>query len=419
MNTFMRNRHFLRHAISLLGNRMPGQIVIQYTDECNASCPQCGMRKLNNYPRSKLSGRDCIRIIDAAARSGVMAISFTGGEPLLYLDEIVGLLGYASMMGIPYTRTGTNGYLFMDPDSPGFEERVSMAAQKLSESGLYTFWISIDSWNPVLHENMRGLPGVIEGIRKALPVFHRYGVHPSANLGISKAAADLKGITVDDGMAYYAAFREGFRRFYDFAISLGFTIVNACYPMSVVEGEDQGLNAVYGATSTAGLMRFSDTERAQMFKALFDTIPEYRHRIRIFTPRCSLYSLYRDHRDNTSSAYPCRGGTDFFFIDARGGDTYPCGYRGRENLGKFWDLDMKTSRSGIPCRACDWECFRDPSEMIGPLFPLLPLPSGILKKLHQDREFMRLWLEDWRYYRACGFFNCTKAPDYLKMASFS
>ena len=31
-----------------------GQIVIQYTDRCNASCAQCSMRKENVYQRSAL-----------------------------------------------------------------------------------------------------------------------------------------------------------------------------------------------------------------------------------------------------------------------------------------------------------------------------------------------------------------------------
>ena len=76
-------------------------------------------------------------------------------------------------------------------------------------------------------------------------------------------------------------------------IDLGFTIVNACYPMSVDKDSTEGLDAVYGATSEASLIQFSRQERALVFKALFDTIPFYRSKIRIFSPRTSLYSLHK------------------------------------------------------------------------------------------------------------------------------
>jgi hypothetical protein len=352
-------------------------------------------------------------------RSGVVSLSFTGGEPFLYFEDIIDLLRYARKSGIPYTPTRTNGFIFAQHDVPGFENRISGIALKLKEAGVYTFWISIDSHDEAFHEHMRGLPAVIEGIRKALPIFHEHGIYPSANLGISKAIADIRGIDNEDHLQYYNAFRHGFRLFYEFVIGLGFTIANACYPMSISDENDTDLDAVYKATSSSGLMRFSGAERAQLYKALQDTIPEYRGRIRIFSPRCSLYSLIQDHKGITGASSPCRGGSDFFFINAKTGDTFPCGYRGSENLGKYWDLDRSRSKKAMSCRACDWECFRDPSEMISPLSPLMPWPSGILKRLHSSPEFMRLWFEDWRYYRACGFFNCTKAPDYPKMANFS
>ena len=98
----------LREIALLLKGRIPYQLVIQYTDRCNAQCPQCGMRASENYRRSTLSMDKVKRIIDYAATQGVKAISFTGGEPFLYFDEIVSLLKYAKEAGIKYTRTGTN-----------------------------------------------------------------------------------------------------------------------------------------------------------------------------------------------------------------------------------------------------------------------------------------------------------------------
>jgi hypothetical protein len=300
----------MNQIIPVLMNHVPGQLVTQYTDECNAGCPQCGMRRFNPFQLSRLDNDTCRRTIDSAAQSGVVSLSFPGGEPLLYLDDIIVLLRYARISGIPYTSTGTNGSIFMQHGSPGFEKRISEIALKLKETGVYTYWISIDSHDETLHEHMRGLPGVIQGIRKALPIFHKHGIYPSANLCISKAVTGFKGINTDDPLSYYEAFRHNFRLFYEFIIGLGFTIANACYPLSIADEDDAKLKAVYKATSSSGHMLFSDAERALVYRALFDTIPEYRGRIRIFSPRCSLYSLIRDHEGIAEASSPCMGGSD-------------------------------------------------------------------------------------------------------------
>ncbi len=168
--------------------------------------------------------------------------------------------------------------------------------------------------------------------------------------------------------------RNAFSRFYSFVIDMGFTIANACYPMSNDANKDNGLTAAYAATSDARLVQFNNDEKPLLFKALFDTIPLYRPKIRIFSPRSSLYSLIRQYTVGEEYCYPCRGGTDFFFVDAKEGAAYPCGYRGDERLGKYWEINIKDLKSSASCRKCDWECFRDPSELMGPLSSLFSEP---------------------------------------------
>ena len=70
----------------LFKGRVPGQLVIQYTDKCNAKCPQCSMRVSKLFNRSKLDMDTAKRIIDYAVENGIHTISFTGGEPLLFFD---------------------------------------------------------------------------------------------------------------------------------------------------------------------------------------------------------------------------------------------------------------------------------------------------------------------------------------------
>ncbi|MDL1968608.1 MAG: glycosyltransferase [Deltaproteobacteria bacterium] len=204
-------------------NRIPGQLVIQLTDRCNAFCPQCGMRVTKKFKRSTLSADNVKRIIDAAAQKGVNVVSFTGGEPFLFLDRLVMFIKYAGEAGIEYIRTGTNGFMFANHHSAHFESRVKKVAETLVSTLLRNFWISIDSAVPSVHEQMQGLPDVIAGIEKALPIFHEQGIYPSANLGINRnVGGDMtKGLRVnaiiedDDYLgSFYIAFKKAFREFY-------------------------------------------------------------------------------------------------------------------------------------------------------------------------------------------------------------
>jgi hypothetical protein len=260
---------------------------------------------------------------------------------------------------------------------------------------------------------MRGFPGVIRGIEKALPIFHSHGIYPAANLGMNRNMGTSRlgaGFTAQQG-------REACTQFYDFVTNLGFTIANACYPMSA-EGDSE-LSAVYAATAVADLVRFSAEEKITLFTALSETIPKFRGELRIFTPRCSLHALvgqYKQQEEN--SAYPCRGGLDFFFVAAREGKIYPCGYRGSEQLPGLPSLPGIRLQSAVPCRKCDWECFRDPSELAGPLLELFDSPLQLFKRMIRNPDFFRLWQQDVRYYRACGYFNGRAAPDFQKLQHF-
>ena len=399
----------------LLSGRGLRQLVVQYTDACNARCPQCSMRVTEPFKRSKLDRATAIKIIDAAARKGVKALSFTGGEPLLYVDEIADLLKYARRAGITYTRTGTNGYLFANPQKRGYLEGINKLAEKLADAGLYTFWISIDSVDPAVHESMRGLPGVIAGIEKALPLFHAHGIYPSANLGINRNMGGFVQQPFSSLAEFYAFYRQSFQKFYQRIIDIGFTIVNACYPMSIDDAS--GLSAVYGATNTVGITNYTAEEKSLLFKALFHTIPEFRRRIRIFSPRSSLYSLMRQ-QINPDYGFACRGGIDYFFVNARDGNTYPCGYRGDEDLGKFWELELSELDRIFSCRKCDWECFRDPSEMIGPLISFFTAPHIFYRRMMRDGQFRSIWADDLKYFLACDSFDCRRPPDFAKLALF-
>ncbi len=405
---------------------LPGQLVIQITDKCNATCPQCGMRISSDFARKTLAREEVLKIIDAASQRKVTAISFTGGEPLLRLDDLCDYINLAGKRGIPFIRTGTNGFLFRGSQKKDFPDKMKKLARKLCDTPVRNFWISLDSCDPATHESMRGFEGIVEGIEKALPVFHEQGLFPSANLGINRnlGGSLTRNLNPRDyaspenyEQAVYDTYCLGFSKFYQKAIDLGFTIVNACYPMSVDPDED--LDAVYAATCTEDIVRFARNEKEMIFKALNDTIPRFRKKIRIFTPITSLNALIREYGGLKDTSFPCQGGLNFHFIDSATGNTFPCGYRGAENFGKYWNLNGSSRNLQPDCRLCDWECFRDPSELAGPILDLFSSPLRLAGTCALDPGRVKTWGKDLLYYRACGYFNGRKPPEYSRMAAFS
>lgn len=399
---------------SLFRGRLPGQAVIQITTRCNARCVQCGMSLDHACPRHSLDVETVEQILRTAVRLGMQAVSFTGGEPLLDLPRLKAMIRAAKAFGIPYIRTGTNGFVFRRHNEPDFRDRMARMADELLESGLRNFWISLDSCDSEIHEANRGLPGVVRGMAKALPVFHQCGLFPSVNLGINRLCGgripSLTGRA--DARAFRQGFVEAFSRYFSFAEELGFTIANCCYPMS----EEA---PVYAASSTDSFIRFDATERVAMLEALREVIPRFRSRLRIFTPLSSLDALIaQTTTGDAARAYACRGGVDFFFVDASKGHAYPCGYRGCEDLGPFWALP-ELPRETPSCRRCDWECFRDPSELFGPLAAMLTSPLDAAWRFSLRPGAFTTWLTDLRYYLACDMFDGTKPLRPERLARFS
>lgn len=419
------NRLFSARNLYTLGRgRIPGQVIVQMTDRCNAQCPQCEMRVSHRFERSTLDKEQIVRILETAAKRKVAAVSFTGGEPFLYFDTLIELIRRAGDLGIPLIRTGTSGYFLRHHTKKDFRKKVEEFAQPLSESPIRNFWFSIDSADPAVHDKIRGFPGVFEGIAKAIPIFQEYGIWPTANLGVNRflggtALRLAENPTQAQRDEFYENCIEAFGRFYRTVIDLGFTIVNFCYPMSIESQTEGDLNSVYLASSADDMVNFRRDEKALLFQAMSASVEKYRDKIRIFTPRNMLHSLIHQYRHGENHGYACRGGKDFFFISATDGNTYPCGFRAGESLGKYWSMPQRISEPAEDCTRCDWECFRDPSNTLGPFHELAHNPKGLVKRLVDDRKWAWLWWQDLQYQRAADFCNGRLPPDYPRLAKFA
>jgi hypothetical protein len=410
---------WLALAGDLARGRAPGQAVIQYTDRCNAACSQCGMRRQNASPRTHLGVARAKALIERLAARGVRAISLTGGEPLLYAGDIAELAALARRSGVASVRTGTNGFIFQEHERPGFTDKIAATAAQLRQSGVNAFWISLDSPEPSVHERNRGLPGVVDGISKGLPVFHDQGLFPAVNLGLGRlvgGTTPLRAEAGEDFEAFTKRCEEALARFFSFALELGFTTANVCYPMRS-EGPP-GYAPVYAAADSGETMDFSAEETAALLTALDRVIAGFRGRLRIFAPRSSILALLARYAHGLRRGYGCLGGLDFVFIDAKDMRLYPCGYRGDEPMDDFPVGGARRPGREKKCDLCDWECFRDPSNLFGPFLELRRSPVAGLRRLLADPGWARTWLEDLAYFRACGWFDATRPPRRARLARF-
>jgi hypothetical protein len=208
------------------------------------------------------------------------------------------------------------------------------------------------------------------------------------------------------------------KRFYRRVIGMGFTMLNTCYPMSIDSDQNGNVEAVYAATATDRIVSFSDMEKAVLFEVMMECVAKFRSQIRVFSPMTSLFTLYRHYKGSLPVRHPsfaCRGGMDFFFIDAQKGETFPCGYRGKESMGKYWEIDQSKKNNGMSCRMCDWECFRDPSEQFSLFLQAVSRPGDVWDRIMNDRRYIRYWLSDIKYYRACRYFDGRKPPEWNRI----
>jgi MoaA/NifB/PqqE/SkfB family radical SAM enzyme len=386
------------------------------------------MRRETEIERVKLPAETVKKALRDCAENGIGAVSFTGGEPFINTAEIISLLEYAGNLKIPYLRSGTNGYMFVSGGEAAGLDRLIPFVESLVKSPLRNFWISMDSADTATHERLRGLPGVIDGIIKVLPEFHARGLYPAVNLGINRYIAGamippLGEAGSEDEETFLENFRRGFSAFFSKAINMGFTMANVCYPMSPETVNLGTAQPAYLAISDDAMVRFSRRELLLVFRALLETIPAFRPSIRIFTPLSALYALSRENSHET--LFPCLGGICYFYMDSRDGHLYPCGYRGDEDMGaSVAELrarsDLGRPNGGRPgngrpdtqpfCKKCHWECFMDPSQLFGIFRYLIRHPRKAFFGKTVDRQMLRLWFDDVKYYLACSFFDGRKPP---------
>jgi MoaA/NifB/PqqE/SkfB family radical SAM enzyme len=139
----------------------PFLVVWDVTYACNLRCRHCYANAGRQWP-DELSTEEAKRVIDTFDKAGVVAIAWSGGEPMMRPD-IYELSRYAYEKGI-YVAMATNGTLINEN-----------TAQKLWDSGVRFLQVSLDGANPRTHDEFRGVDGAWERATNAIKIASKMG----------------------------------------------------------------------------------------------------------------------------------------------------------------------------------------------------------------------------------------------------
>ncbi len=127
------------------------KICLIYTLKCNASCGHC-ITKSNISRNEKIDFETAKNIIKAAPRYNKKVIIFSGGEAMLFFDEIIELSKFASSYGID-VMIETNGYWALN--STVTQNKLEL----LKTNGLKTIFVSYDYFHSkyIPYENIKSI----------------------------------------------------------------------------------------------------------------------------------------------------------------------------------------------------------------------------------------------------------------------
>lgn len=118
---------------------MMRKVAFGYSTRCNVRCAHCvAADGVSGTDKMELD-RAC-SIIEAMARADVKGVSFTAGEPLLYLDDIATLTALCKRYSI-YSRVVTNSYWATS------SEAADTVVTALKKNGLCQLRLSYSRWH--------------------------------------------------------------------------------------------------------------------------------------------------------------------------------------------------------------------------------------------------------------------------------
>ncbi|GMG81770.1 hypothetical protein LNKW23_09830 [Paralimibaculum aggregatum] len=177
----------------------PRFVFMEVNKRCNLRCTHCDYWQRDDDDRARYLGLDAKRAIldDFAAMNPDGALVICGGEPMLDLEEYFGLCAAARARGL-HILSVVNGTRI---------RRAEMAERVLRE-GPHEVSISLNSHDPALHDETRGVPGAFERAVAAL----RLLVAAKRRLGMTDSRIYVMGLI-------FARNYEHIEEFYDLVLN--------------------------------------------------------------------------------------------------------------------------------------------------------------------------------------------------------
>jgi MoaA/NifB/PqqE/SkfB family radical SAM enzyme len=127
--------------------------IVAITKRCALRCEHCCEWDVLNQTET-LSSDDLKRVVERLRQRGVAQLFLSGGEPLARFEDLIAIVEMASRDVDVWILTSGVGLT---------EER----AARLAKAGLTGVAISLDHWNPALHDHFRGVRGAYEWVELA------------------------------------------------------------------------------------------------------------------------------------------------------------------------------------------------------------------------------------------------------------
>ncbi|EHQ35688.1 radical SAM/SPASM domain-containing protein [Methanoplanus limicola] len=168
------------------GYNPPRLISWNITLRCPLKCAHCYVDAGNMDPDDILSTNEAKAVIDGIKETGDPVLILSGGEPLLR-EDIFDIVEYGNECGLTMA-IGTSGFLL--------DKKIAV---KLKNCGLKAAAISIDSVNPEVHDEFRGVRGAWDKAVAAVGHCHDAGIRVKINMTVMQPEIEYIEDVIDMG----------------------------------------------------------------------------------------------------------------------------------------------------------------------------------------------------------------------------
>lgn len=148
-------------------------IAWEITGVCNLKCAHCRASATADCTEAEFSTKEAFALIDDIASFARPVIIITGGEPLMR-DDVFKITAYAQDKGLRVVMA-PNGTLI-----------THEMAEKIAQAGVARISVSIDSSDPKVHDEFRGVEGAFDEALKGIENAKLAGVEFQINTTITK-----------------------------------------------------------------------------------------------------------------------------------------------------------------------------------------------------------------------------------------